>query len=88
MKKFYLAGKFLPNAMPSFIQIMMVLLSDGVLLTIEKVRLTVVRPVWIMPEMPNQVKTNAIYGFIAHQRPVAIPRISMSTNIRSAGSNM
>lgn len=71
--------------MLNFIQIMVGLLSDGALPTIKKVHTTVVRLVSITLEMQNQMKRNAIYGFIAPTREDAILQIYMNTNIRSAG---
>ncbi|CAL5415210.1 unnamed protein product [Camellia sinensis] len=54
----------------------------------KEVHMTVVRLAWIIQNVPDQAKRNAIYGYIAHQRQGAIPPTFMSTNIWSAGSNI
>ena len=86
--KFYLVGQYHRNAMLNFIQIMMVELLDGALLTIKKVQLTAVKLAWITLNVPSQVIKNVTYGFIARLRKVAILQIYTNTNIKSAGSNM
>lgn len=85
MMELSLADQFHLNAMRRFIQIMMVLLSDGALPTIKIVQQIVARRVWIKLTVPSQVKRNAIYGCIAHPRQGAFLQTFMNTKMGSAG---
>lgn len=69
------------------IQTTLVMLLDGALLIIKKVRLNVVRLVWIRLSMPNQGKRNVTFGYIAHPKQGVTLQISMNTRTRSAGLN-